>query len=392
MCSAGKGTFMKKLFTGNSSLKLAAIFAALAVLTIIIAVCIGANLLRSGSSSLDEYLGNDQAKNGRESMMVGWCLGNSLDSIAYRRGESVSFYETAWGNPVTTESMISTVKQSGFNAVRVPVTWYDHLDDNGKVDEKWFDRVEEVVNYVLDNNMICILNVHHDTGETAWIKADSSRLEETKEGVASLWKQIAERFRDYDDKLIFEGLNELLNTKNQWTDASYNDYLAVNELNRTFVETVRAAGGSNSSRYLIINTYAASTDVNALAMFVMPEDKADNRLIAGVHYYYSSKNSTDDMFKRVKARFIDNNINVIIGEFGIKGNPSNSGSATERRLYMKSFVTKCRKLGVMGCFCWDDGGSFPDAQSINNYAMLDRSKCQWYDKAMIDAIVSGSDK
>ena len=383
---------MKKLFTGNSSLKLAAIFAALAVLTIIIAVCIGANLLRSGSSSLDEYLGNDQAKNGRESMMVGWCLGNSLDSIAYRRAESVSFYETAWGNPVTTESMISTVKQSGFNAVRVPVTWYDHLDDNGKVDEKWFDRVEEVVNYVLDNNMICILNVHHDTGETAWIKADSSRLEETKEGVASLWKQIAERFRDYDDKLIFEGLNELLNTKNQWTDASYNDYLAVNELNRTFVETVRAAGGSNSSRYLIINTYAASTDVNALAMFVMPEDKADNRLIAGVHYYYSSKNSTDDMFKRVKARFIDNNINVIIGEFGIKGNPSNSGSATERRLYMKSFVTKCRKLGVMGCFCWDDGGSFPDAQSINNYAMLDRSKCQWYDKAMIDAIVSGSDK
>lgn len=381
---------MKKQSSNKALIKIAAVVVALAVVASVSVVGIRWFRLKSGDHLLDEYAKSDTLPE-TEHMLIGWCLGNSLDSIVYRTGESVSYYETAWGNPVTTKEMIDTVKQAGFNAVRVPVTWSDHMDDNGTIDEAWMDRVEEVVNYVLDNGMICILNVHHDTGQTAWIKADSSSLEDTKDGVASLWRQIAERFRDYDFRLMFEGLNELLNTQNQWTDASYDDYICVNELNSTFVKTVRSTGGNNRSRYLIVNTYAGSTDVKALAMFVMPDDTAKNRLIAEVHFYYSNKSATDNMIKRVKSRFIDNNIRVIVGEFGMKGDPSDSNSVIERRNCTQYFVTKCREAGILGCFCWDDGGTFSDAQSINNYAMLNRSNCQWYDQALVDAIVSNAE-
>ena len=381
---------MKNSLSNKALIKIMAILVALAVVVSVFAVGMRWLSLKSSDHLLDEYVVTDNILTEREHMLVGWCLGNSLDSITYRKGESVSYYETAWGNPVTTKDMIDKVKQSGFNAVRVPVTWNDHMDENGTVDTDWLDRVEEVVSYVLDNDMICILNVHHDTGETAWIKADYSRIEENKDGVSSLWRQIAERFRDYDHRLVFEGLNEMLNNSNQWTDASYDDYIAVNELNRTFVETVRNTGGKNQNRYLIVNTYAASTDFKALAMFVMPNDTVKNRLIAEVHFYFNDTSSTDDMLKRVKSRFIDNNINVIIGEFGMKGDPSNENSVSERRYYAQYFVTKCREAGVMGCFCWDDGGTFSDAQSISNYAMLDRTNCQWYDQRLVDTIMSSA--
>lgn len=383
-----KGCFMKNLFSSKAFIVIAAVFITLIIVVYVVVACMNLSGSKNQDSCLEDGLFKEYV--GTEHMLTGWCLGNSLDTIVYKSGESVSYYETAWGNPVTTKEMIDTVKQSGFDAVRIPVTWNDHLDVNGTIDQAWLDRVEEVVNYVLDNDMICILNVHHDTGETAWIKADSSSLEKTKKGVASLWRQIAERFRDYDQKLIFEGLNELLNNRNQWTDAPYDDYIAVNELNSTFVQTVRSTGGENQNRYLIVNTYAGSTDVRALAMFVLPADTADNRLIAEVHFYYSNTKSTDDMVKRVKSRFVDNNIPVIVGEYGMKGDPADSNSVIERRNNTRYFVTKCRKVGVLGCFCWDDGGTFTDASGINNYAMLNRNRCQWYDQALVDAIVSSS--
>lgn len=371
---------MKKIFLNHTLLKIISVFVALSV------VMMGFFYWNVRHNLSDGNVDTEYMK----PTIIGWCLGNSLDSICYRKGESVSYYETAWGNPVTTKEMIDKVKQSGFDAVRVPVTWNDHIDENGTIDAEWFDRVEEVINYVLDDDMVCILNVHHDTGETAWIKADSSSLEKTKDGVESVWRQIAERFKNYDDRLIFEGLNELLNNQNQWTDAPYDDYMAANELNRTFVETVRSTGGRNKNRYLIVNTYAGSTDVRALTMFVMPEDTAKDRLIAEVHFYYNDTRLIDDMLKRVKSKFVDNNIPVVIGEFGMKGDPSNSNSVTERESCTEYFVTKCREAGILGCFCWDDGGNFSSAQEINNYTMLNRKSCEWYDQALVDAMVNSA--
>ena len=124
------------------------ILVALAVVVSVFAVGMRWLSLKSSDHLLDEYVVTDNILTEREHMLVGWCLGNSLDSIIYRKGESVSYYETAWGNPVTTKDMIDKVKQSGFNAVRVPVTWNDHMDENGTVDADWLDRVKEVVSYV----------------------------------------------------------------------------------------------------------------------------------------------------------------------------------------------------------------------------------------------------
>ena len=110
-------------------------------------------------------------------MQIGWNLGNALDSINGSKGNSVKNTETCWGNPVTTKRMIEMVAKAGFKTVRVPVTYFGNSDWDANIDKEWLDRVEEVVNYVLDCDMYCIINVHHDTGIGAWITPDSDKFE-----------------------------------------------------------------------------------------------------------------------------------------------------------------------------------------------------------------------
>ena len=155
-----------------------------------------------------------------EDMGFGWNLGNSLDSYSGTTfGCQGVSSETCWGNPKTTQTLIDSVKESGVRTIRVPVTWYNHMDpDTYEIDDEWMDRVEEVVGYVLnDDDTYCILNVHHDTGENGWLKANSTDLETKEEIFEKLWAQIAERFSSYGDKLMFEGFNEILDdSENQW--------------------------------------------------------------------------------------------------------------------------------------------------------------------------------
>lgn len=141
-------------------------------------------------------------------MRIGWNVGNSLDSAGNISGTQASAFETAWGNPVITPELIKAIKDAGFGAVRVPVTWYCNMDENGTVNGSWLDRVEEVVNYALDEGMYAIINVHHDTGgsETAWLRADPTMYGDMSGRYVYLWQQIAERFADYDEKLLFESL------------------------------------------------------------------------------------------------------------------------------------------------------------------------------------------
>lgn len=137
----------------------------------------------------------------------GWNLGNSLDSYSGTTvGSNIGSLssETAWGNPKATKELIDLVKDSGVETVRVPVTWYEHMDPNTyEIDAGWMARVEEVVDYVLDDGMYCIINVHHDTGEKGWLKANSTNLEQKKEMFTAIWEQVSENFVDYGDKLLF---------------------------------------------------------------------------------------------------------------------------------------------------------------------------------------------
>ena len=225
-------------------------------------------------------------------MNVGWNLGNTLDSYGTWIMPTTSVVETAWGNPVTTRQMIAAVRERGFNTIRIPVTWAQFTDDNGNVDPAWMARVHEVVDWALDEGLYVILNVHHDTGEHGRIRSAGSSpirvlFDSVQSRFANLWTNIANEFKDYDNRLMFEGYNEMLDMNNSWNAPTTGNgaYDAVNSFAQLFVDTVRATGGNNSTRNLIVNTYVASVDQNVLNNFVLPDDTVEDHLICEVHAY-----------------------------------------------------------------------------------------------------------
>lgn len=342
---------------------------------------------------------------------AGWNLGNTLDSFGewiydYSEGTPENF-ETAWGNPVTTKKMIDDVKNAGFNVVRVPVTWTQHIDDeNGYVvDEEWMNRVQEVVDYVIDNDMYCILNVHHDVGGDSWLKASESNIAQNSEKFKALWTQIANRFESYDTKLMFEGFNEILDENNNWGYPGTAATSAVNTLNQMFVDTVRATGGNNENRALIVNTYAAGTNGSSQDDFAVPSDTAENSLIVEMHYYdpgaycgeisadsntqnawteNGGKSAMDGMLYNVYTHFTSKGIPVIIGEFGAH----NKDNETDRADYAGYLVENAKKYGIK-CFWWDSGGKTEADAEFGYYkgmALYDRYNYEWIFPEIVKAI------
>ena len=183
------------------------------------------------AQAADFETATDAVKN----MGVGWNLGNALEAnsqtvtdvtAANYWGQQDLTSESCWGQYVTKPELIKMMKDAGFGAIRVPVTWYNHMDQDGNVDAAWMARVHEVVDYVINQGLYCIINVHHDTGADSngfksWIKADESNYTTNKSRFENLWKQIAEEFKDYDQKLLFEGYNEMLDKISSWCFASY---------------------------------------------------------------------------------------------------------------------------------------------------------------------------
>jgi len=354
------------------------------------------------------------------SIGVGWNLGNALDSLDNRGlgiRESLpegitanEHYETRWGNPITTREMIDAVVEKGFGAIRIPVTYTDHLDENFQIRHDWLLRVEQVVNYVLDAGVYCIINIHHDTGYGAWpwLRADPDNIEQLSEQFATVWTQIAEHFIDYDYKLFFESFNEILDTESRWNNASSAAYSAVNTLNQVFVDTVRATGGNNDDRFLIVKPYAAGTDRDILDAFVLPQDSAEDRLIVSVQTYtphnftqteerspWLTTHSDWSLIRdgrpvgaiigRLSSTFIQHGIPVIIGEFGAM----NKGNTGDRINYAGHFIETARNHDIV-CFWWDDGGFFENAGSVNNFALFDRFSVQWFFPEIAEALVEAA--
>jgi aryl-phospho-beta-D-glucosidase BglC (GH1 family) len=313
-------------------------------------------------------------------MKAGWNLGNSLDSYGdwvYETKEGTpNDFETAWANPTITKELIQQVKEQGFNAIRLPVTWRQFIDDNNgyKVDDAWMDRVEEVTNWILDEGMYCILNVHHDTGTEGWLQATTKNFAAQNKKFEALWKQIATRFNKYDNKLLFEGFNEMLDGYN-WSYPGADAGTAINKYNQLFVDTVRATGGNNATRCLVVNTYAACTDAGAIADFIVPTDTAENSLIVEIHYYqpyfycakYSEKDQTtvtewqsgggksivDGTFYSLYKNFTAKGIPVIVGEIAAAAKKN----VEDRADYIAYVAQLTDKLG-MKIFWWDEGGYF----------------------------------
>ncbi|MCM1373695.1 MAG: cellulase family glycosylhydrolase [Muribaculum sp.] len=303
-----------------------------------------------------------------DDIVIGWNLGNSLDSNT-KENEGLAS-EIAWGNPVTTKEMIDMVKETGINMVRVPVTWYNHMDSESyEIDKDWMDRVEEVVGYVLDNDMYCIVNVHHDTGENGWLRASRTNLEENKKKYAAIWEQICERFGGYGEKLLFEGFNELLDDQNNWYSPGAEAIEVTNELNQLFVDTVRASGQNNATRCLIVNTYCAGGNREVTNGFVLPTDTISSKLIVEAHIYQpfyfvsgtsqtatswaSDKGSLDSYLKNMDTTFKQKGIPVLIGEFGCVS----SRSDLERQTWLQYYVDACYNYGFK-CIWWDNGTEY----------------------------------
>ena len=318
------------------------------------------------------------------------------------------YYETLWGNVETTKEVIDAVADKGFKTVRVPVSFYDHTDPlTGKIDEEWLKREKEIVDWVLDNDMYCIIDMHH---EDVWLKADSDSYEQEKIQFEQSWKQISEYFRDYDTRLMFEGFNEVKNNNGDTSTNSQQELDIINKLNQLFVDTVRSTGGNNNERFLLLSTYAANIDENILGAFVLPQDTISDHLIVDVHTYaplafcwnkdkvtwtetYSDWDETKDgagmkqIYDRLDTYFISKGVPVVIGEFAAW----NKGNTKDRAAFAEYVVKTSGNYGIT-CLWWDDGGQADNATKVSSAAILNRTNGTWYFPEIADALVGASDR
>ncbi len=305
---------------------------------------------------------------------AGWNLGNTLDAM--KRGAQPGEYvppleaETAWRNPPATRTLFRAVKDAGFDAVRLPVTWTQHIDQDNRVDPRWMDRVAQIVDWVLDEGMVCFLNVHHDAGAHGWLQAADACHAAMGTRFDALWRQIAARFQDAGDKLVFEAFNEMLDGREHWTETkNASAYAAHNRWHQRFVDIVRSGGGNNPNRVLSLQTYSAGASARTLSSFRMPNDRAPGRIILQVHNYdpqgfcwLKAEGLRDAWGTETDRLEIDALISdlaafsqkweapVVIGEFGSE-NKQNTADRVRHAAYL---TKKARAAGIV-CFWWDCG-------------------------------------
>ena len=313
------------------------------------------NVITRDQVNLNANYVEESAVDAVKNMGIGTNFGNCTDVVAMwmnMNSNSVTDFEKAWGQVPTTKPMVDFLKKNGFNSVRIPVTWFQHMKEDGTVDEAWMNRIQGIVDYVIDNGMYCILNVHHDTGADDkdvkhWIKADEANYGENKEKFEYLLDPgLPPVSSNYDHHLVFEkGLQmRCLMPTNTWNaPKSASSYKrGLNRYAQSFVNAVRATGGNNETRNLIINTYAAANGDDVLNNLVIPTDKVDGHIAVNeVHTYdpwdwfaqkgkwdASCSNDIKNMFTRLKNKFISKGIPCIIGEYGTHGSKSVSKTSS----------------------------------------------------------------
>nr|AAB69348.1 cellulase [Orpinomyces joyonii] len=333
-------------------------------------------------------------------MKFGWNLGNTLDAqcigtLNYSKDQTAS--ETCWGNPKTTEDMFKVMIDNQFNVFRIPTTWSGHFadEDGHKIDEKWMKRVHEVVDYAYNNGAFVILNIHHET----WNHAFSETLETAKVILADIWNQIAEEFKDYNERLIFEGLNEPRknDTPVEWNGGDKEGWDAVNAMNEVFLKTIRASGGNNPKRHLMIPPYAAATQENSFKNFKYPG--GDDKLIVSVHNYApynfalnngdgavetfdaQGKKDLDWSISLIKKTFTDKGIPVIMGEYGAM----NRDNTEERAKWAEYYMEKVTAIGVPQV--WWDNGIFEGTGE--RFGLLDRKNLKIVYPSIVAALQKG---
>ena len=331
-------------------------------------------------------------------MGAGWNLGNSLEATGG---------ETAWGNPAVTQKLLDAVKAAGFKTVRIPVAWKQYADADDHISASWMARVTEVVGYAHNAGLYAIINVHWDGG---WLQPTYARQAAANARLAKFWTQIASHFRDHDDTLLFAGTNEVMVDGDYGTPTP--EYVAVqNSFNQTFVSAVRATGGNNAQRHLVVQGFNTNID-HTLNFAALPKDPAVNRLMMEVHCYdpynftinENSKiwqwgaNATDPkatdtwgneayldaQFQKMKARFVDQGVPVILGEFGVIARPQYAGSEQFRVDWNRHVARAAASHGAVPVY-WDNGPT-----GANSMGLFNRSTGAQVYPEIIGAIVGAA--
>lgn len=318
-------------------------------------------------------------------MGAGFDLGNSLDSKC--AGLEA---EICWDNPYTTQALIDIMALRGFKTMRLPVTWAQHIGaaPDYIIDKDWLDRVEEVANYAFKNDMYVILDTHH---EGAWIKPTYADRVAVTDKLTKLWTQIATRFKGYGDYLIFETLNEprLEGSAEEWNGGTAEGRDCVNQFHKAAVDAIRATGGNNRLRHIMICTYAASTNAAAMSAWVVPNN--DSRIIVSLHSYfpwlYCLETQTnwgtaaeyadmDAQFNSIYNAFIAKGHPVVMGEWGV----TNHNNLPDRLKHGAYYVKKCREKGICPVY-WDNG-------KASEFGLINRTTLVWDFPSYADTIIN----
>ena len=331
-------------------------------------------------------------------MAPGWNLGNSLEAIGG---------ETNWGNAPATQAMLNAVKAAGFNSVRIPMSWKQYADSNDNIRADWMARVTEVVNYARNAGLYVVINIHWDGG---WMQPNNATQAMANARITKFWTQIASNFRNYDDHLLFAALNEVM-VDGDYSQPTPEYYTVQNGFNQTFVNAVRATGGNNASRHLVVQSFNTNIDW-ANQFFTVPSDSAANRLMLEVHFYdpydftintgndniwqwgniatspsntetWANESYVNSQFDKLKQRFITGmGMPVLMGEYASVARLSVDASQRYRTYWDQYVTSAARQRGLVPMY-WDDGYS-----GNHTMGLFNRSNGTQYYPSLTSTIVN----
>lgn len=332
-------------------------------------------------------------------MGAGINLGNTMDGHIY-----MTPGETAWQSVKTTKAYIKTLHDAGFNTVRIPVTWGTMIDDdNGySINEAWIGRVKEIVDYCVSQDMYAIINIHHDGADlSGWLNLSVDDIDKVYEKYECVWRNIAEYFKDYDEHLIFESMNEVScmegDSKNSTEAIEYDTPIIVN-LNQIFVNTVRSTGSNNASRWLEVVSHYANGGTQSGYSIPADSYNTDNRLMFALHIYKSSTNTTwtyDEVYQVVtglKNAYNKHKMPMVLGEYGTrtqKQNGTETGYNDVARAYFSEIVGQACQTAHCVPIVWDQGYNDGDPLQTGLYTYYDRATNSPLFKTIIDGIMRG---
>ena len=336
-------------------------------------------------------------------MGFGINLGNSFDCFSdIEEIKTPDEQITFWGNAKPTKVMISNIKKIGFKTIRFPITWMHFIDDNGNVKSEWMSKVKEVVNWIIKNKIYCIINIHHDGDKGFWL----SQGLKVKDKYINIWSQIAEEFKNYNEYLIFESMNEV-----EYLDNDKYNYLELLSMTQAFVDTIRNSGGKNGDRLLIISGANGEIDYTCSSDYKLPIDPS-NKIAVSMHYYappqfcleldddpwtwvdennitqivqpmttWGEEGDYNDMisnFENIRKFFVDKGIPVVLGEIGIQTEQKKEKLSIREYLY-SHFSMISELEGIMTCL-WD-------TSKEGSMKYYNRETDKWYDEKIRDNLL-----